>query len=94
MEQDTGIVKGDSAIKELYGSAYTEGSFLSRLQEEVGAMMNESLSLNNLVTTLRRERDEAVGALEEVLDDIQGGARKSAIFTFISDFLAKAKEVV
>ena len=53
----------------------------------------ESLQIGvDEVTRLRRERDEAVGALEEVLDDIQGGARKSAIFTFISDFLYKRKE--
>ena len=53
----------------------------------------ESLQIGvDEVTRLRRERDEAVGALEEVLDDIQGGARKSAIFTFISDFLEKRKE--
>ena len=92
MEQDTGIVKGDSAIKELYGSAYTEGSFLSRLQEEVGAMMNESLSLNNLVTTLRRENEEAVALLREIkcteaLRDNEEGLDSKVFF-----FLAKRKE--
>jgi len=59
VEEDTGIVEGDFAVKELYSSAYLEGSFMARLQEEVGAFMNESLSLNNLVTKLKRELEGA-----------------------------------